>query len=455
MPSAVLSGAPLERLSIRAALAIGIAVTLGLWLVTGYTFARRIDDVERQASVVAARYMRAQELLGTVRTQVLLSSVRVRDALLNPDPSSVDGYRDQIQVIQQVIVKALDDYEPVLGSAVEQEQIVTMRWEVDEFHQTSLAVLADARGQSAAAVRDVLNHYIVPRREAAVKISEDIQTLNRLAFIRQQTDIGAIHRAADRQSWRRLGLALAISLGVLILAGTYSARLEGRLRRQLDRDARLTQELHGATVKLLGAQEEERRTIARELHDEVGQVLTAIKVELGIAQRHIEAAGLSAEPLTEAQAIADGGLCTVRDITQLLHPAALDDLGLAAAIDASLRGLARRHDIKVELSQVDMGQRLAPVTEVAAYRVVQEALTNVARHSRAAHCWVKLIRLSSKLVVEVQDDGAGFDPVAVRNAGGFGLIGIRERTGHLGGTLRIDSAPGCGTRLSVELPVEA
>jgi signal transduction histidine kinase len=455
MPSAVLRGAPLERLSIRAALAIGIAVTLGLWLVTGYTFARRIDDVERQASVVAARYMRAQELLGTVRTQVLLSSVRVRDALLNPDPSSLDGYRDQIQGIQKVIVKALDDYEPVLGSAAEQEQIVTMRREVDEFHQTSLAVLADARGQSAAAVRDVLNHYIVPRREAAVKISEDIQTLNRLAFIRQQTDIGAIHRAAERQSWRRLGLALAISLGVLMLAGTYSARLEGRLRRQMDRDARLTQELHGVTVKLLGAQEEERRTIARELHDEVGQVLTAMKVELGIAQRHIEAAGLSAEALTEAKAIADGGLRTVRDITQLLHPAALDDLGLAAAIDASLRGLARRHDIKVELSQVDMGQRLAPVTEVAAYRVVQEALTNVARHSRAAHCFVKLIRLSSKLVVEVQDDGAGFDPVAAGNAGGFGLIGIRERTAHLGGTLRIDSAPGCGTRLSVELPVEA
>jgi signal transduction histidine kinase len=455
MIATVMKRGPLERFSIRAALALGIAVTLGLWLVTGYTFGRRIDEVERESTAVAARYMRAQELLATVRTQILLSSVRVRDALLNPDPKSVDGYRSEVQAIQRVVTDALDRYEPVLGSAEEQQQVRKMRAEVDEFHHTSLAVLAEARGRFAASARDLLNRHIVPRREAAIKISEDIQSLNRLAFVNQQADIVEIHRVAEQQSWRRLGFALATSLGVLLIASAYSVRLEGRLRRQLELDARLTDELHAATVKLIGAQEDERRTIARELHDEVGQVLTAVKVELGLAQRQIETAGLSADALIEAQAIADGGLQAVRDITQLLHPVALDDLGLAAAIDASLRGLARRHDIKVELSQLDMGERLTPVTEVAAYRIVQEALTNVARHARAAHCFVKLVRLSSRLLVEVADDGAGFDPAVIPNAGGFGLIGIRERTAHLGGTFRIDSAPGRGTRLSVELPVEA
>lgn len=435
-------------------MALGIAVTLGLWLFTGYTFTRRIDDVERQAAAVAARYTRAQELLGTVRTQILLSSVRVRDALLNPDPAALESYRAQVQAIHGDIVKALDDYEPVLGSAAEHEQVANMRREVEEFHRTSLTVLADARGQSAGSVRELLNRHIVPRREEAFKISEDIQALNRLAFIRQQAETVAIHRTAERQSWRRLGFALAISLGVLVIAGVYASRLERRLRQQMDRDARLTQELHSATVKLINAQEEERRTIARELHDEVGQVLTAIKVELSIAQRQIEDQGLPAESLAEAQAIADGGLRTVRDITELLHPAALDDLGLAAAIDASLRGLARRHDIKVEFSQLDMAERLAPMTEVAAYRIVQEAITNVARHSRAAHCSVKLVRLASKLMVEVEDDGTGFDPNTIRGNGGFGLVGIRERAAHLGGSVHIVSARGQGTRVSVELPVE-
>ena len=122
---------------------------------------------------------------------------------------------------------------------------------------------------------------------------------------------------------------------------TRRRKLESQLRLQMERDARISRELRNTATKLMNAQEEERRTIARELHDEVGQVLTAIKVELALAQRSIEAGGGSATPLVEAQTITDGALQTVRNLTQLLHPSALDDLGLPAAIDASLRGLAR------------------------------------------------------------------------------------------------------------------
>lgn len=453
MPSAVPRSSPLERLSIRAALALGIAVTLGLWLFTSYTFTRRIDDVQRQATAVASRYTRAQELLSTVRAQVLVSSVRVRDALLNPDPASLAGYREQLEAIQLVINNALDAYEPVLDTAPGQDHVRNLRAEVNQFHLTSLAVLAESAAPSNSMVRDLLNRRIIPRREAAVKISEDIQGLNRLAFVRQQADIAEIHRVAETQSWRRLGIALATSLVVLLIAATYSGRLEARLRRQMERDSRMTRELHDATMKLIGAQEDERRIIARELHDEVGQVLTALQVELGLAHRQLQAAGVSADPLVEAQSLADGALSTVRDLSQLLRPAALDDLGLPAAIDASLRGLARRHEIKVELSQSGMTDRLAPETEIAAYRIVQEALTNVARHATAGHCRVRLMRLPDSLRVEVEDDGRGFDPAAEpRQAGGFGLIGMRERAAMLGGQLSIFSAPGAGTRLFVELP---
>ncbi len=456
MPSAVTRRAPLERLSIRAALALGIAVTLGLWLFTSYTFTRRIEDVQRQAAAVASRYTRAQELLATARAQVLVSSVRVRDALLNPDPASLTGYREQLDGIQRVINDALDAYEPVLETAPGQDQVRNLRAAVNQFHRTSLAVLAESETPSNSAVRDLLNRRIIPRREAAVKISEDIQSLNRLAFIRQQADIAEIHRAAETQTWRRLGFALATSLGVLLIAAMYSGRLEARLRRQMERDSLISRELHDATIKLMGAQEDERRTIARELHDEVGQVLSALQVELSLAQRKLTAAGVAADPLVEAQGLAASALSTVRDLSQLLRPAALDDLGLPAAIDASLRGLARRHEIKVELSQSGMTDRLAPETEIAAYRIVQEALTNVARHAAAANCRVRLMRLPEALRVEVEDDGSGFDPEAetARN-GGVGLIGMRERAAMLGGKLSIWSEPGAGTRLFVELPLGA
>ena len=206
---------------------------------------------------------------------------------------------------------------------------------------------------------------------------------------------------------------------------------------------------------MITAQEEERRTIARELHDEVGQVLTAIKVELALAQTAIEAAGVSARVLADARSIADGALQTVRDLSHLLHPAMLDDLGLRAAIDWYLRGFSRRHDIRVELLHDRMDERLASETEATAFRIVQEALTNVAKHAHATSCRVYLQRLTNTVLITVEDDGTGFDiadaaPASPRR--GLGLLGIRERVAQQRGTFRLESSPAKGTRLTVELP---
>src|SRR4029079_6133417 len=134
------------------------------------------------------------------------------------------------------------------------------------------------------------------------------------------------------------------------------------------------------------AQEEERRTIARELHDEVGQLLTAIKVELAIAQRAIQTDGASPEVLQDARSMTDNALHTVRDLSRLLHPALLDDLGLPTAVTFYLRAFAKRQGVRAELEQDGMDARLSPEIETAAYRIIQEALTNVARHARAAEC---------------------------------------------------------------------
>ncbi len=444
--------AQIERLSVRAALALGFCVTLGLWLYTGYAFTRRIEAVQRDAAEVAARYTRAQELLSTVRTQVLLSSVRVRDALLNPEAAALALYREQIEASNTIVQMALADYEPVVAQSG--DRVSRLRDEVKQFHATSMDVLSDAARRNQAAVREVLNRDIMPRREAALAISDEIQTLNRRTFIAQQADLAEIHRIAELHSRRQLGVALVVGLGTLLLTSLYAGRLESRLRDQMARDGRMSSELQQMAAKVIGAQEEERRTIARELHDEVGQVLSAIKVELALAQRAIDSGAASALTMAEAQGITDSALQTVRNLSQLLHPAALDDLGLPAAIEASLRGLERRYRVRAELQQVDLPSRLPREVELAAYRIVQEGVTNVAKHAHATHCCVRLTQLTDRLLIEVEDDGVGFvedtdRPIVAR---GLGLISVRERANRLGGTFNILSAPHQGTRLIVSLP---
>ena len=448
-----MKGVQLERLSIRTALAIGFCVTLGLWLYTGYAFTQRIDTLQREAAEVAARYTRAQELLSTVRAQVLLSSVRVRDALLDPQPEALGQNREQVDSAYRIVRMALADYEPVLGS-VAGEQFQQLQDEVEQLHESSIAVLENAAGKSPLQIRDILNRNIVPRREAALAISEEIQAINRRAFVQQQNDISEIHRVAEAQSREGLGIALVVGLGVVLLTSLYAGRLEGRLRVQMDRDARMSQELQNSAAKLIAAQEEERRRIARELHDEVGQVLGALKLEIEVAQRTIGASGGRPGALAEAQTIADSALQTVRNITQQMHPAALDDLGLVPAIDSSLRGLARRQKIRAELHQTDLPERLPRDVELAAYRIVQEAITNVSKHANASEVHVHLTHLKDRLLIEVEDDGVGFiedldRPIIAR---GLGLISVRERAARLGGTFNILSTPGQGTRVIVSLP---
>lgn len=448
------SPATLERLTFRAALVIGFGVTLGLWLYTSYAFDRRIETVRREADQISERYTRAQELLATVRAQVLLSAVTVRDALLDTDPAPIEQYRQQLIASNHVITMALADYEPVMGSDAEIERIALLRGEIDRFQTTSLEVLQDATGQTPTEIRRLLNQRIGPRREAAISISEEITTLNRNAFVKQQDHEAEIYQIAERASRRNLGGALIIGLGVLLLTSLYAWKLESRLREQMKRDAAISAELQQASAKVLNAQEEERRTIARELHDEVGQALTAIRVELDVAHRRLVAGGAPPDTLHEAQTITDGALQTVRNLTQLLHPAALDDLGLAAVIEAALRGLSRRHNIRARLFQVGLSERLPRDVELAAYRIVQEALTNVARHAKATECNVRLTQLSDRLLVEVEDNGVGFiddtdRPIVAR---GLGLVSVRERAVRLGGTFNVLSAPGEGTRVIVSLP---
>jgi signal transduction histidine kinase len=434
---------------------LGFGLTLGVWLFAGYYFTQRISEVEDRAAEINTRYRRAQALLSTVRAQVLLESVYVRDALLDPDPTAADAYRRRLEETYDTIDRALERYVPVLDSSDELDRVTQLRLEIGNFHHAMVQVLATDNTRWPTNARSLLNDQVVPKREVAIRVSEEVQSLNRSAFVQQQSDMVAIYGVTQRRVWEGLGIALAASLGICLFATLYAGRLERRVRLQQAKDAQNARDLQQLSAKLITAQEEERRSIARELHDEVGQVLTAIKVELAVAQRAIDVSGGSGHLLNDARSIADGALTTVRDLSHLLHPAMLDDLGLAAAVEWYLRGFGQRHGIRVEVLQDRMDERLTPEIEASAYRIVQEALTNVVKHARASSCRVYLQRLPHTVLITIEDDGAGFDPTEAARAGegrGLGLVGIRERVSNLRGTVRLETAPKRGTRLTVELP---
>jgi signal transduction histidine kinase len=450
------SVSPMAGLTLKAALIMGFGITVGLWFFAGYQTTQRMKDVESDTNAINERYMRAQELLSSVRAQVLLESVFIRDALLDPDPATFDLHRRRFEEESETSAQALEQYVPVLvGSLDERERIARLRREVDDFHRAMLGVFTASIRERPRDVRTILQQQVVPRRELVLRVSDQVQTMNRIAFIEQRVETAELYRAAQRREWQQLGFALAGSLAIGILAMLYVGRLEARVGRQRVRDLALTSDLHRLTARLATVQEDERRAIARELHDEVGQALTATKVELALAKRAVHEPETVTVHLEEARVMTESTIRTIRDLSHLLHPSLLDDLGLAAALKSHIDSFARRQGLPVELESEHLDQRLAPDLEIALYRIVQEALTNVARHAHARSCRVSLRGEGESVLVTIEDDGVGFDPAKLEPLGqprGLGLIGIRERVAQHNGTLQLETGPGQGTRLIIKLP---
>jgi signal transduction histidine kinase len=204
--------------------------------------------------------------------------------------------------------------------------------------------------------------------------------------------------------------------------------------------------------RLLEVQEEERRHLARELHDEVGQMLTGLRLILKpTADLTANAANAEVE---KARALVDDLLETVRQLSFDLRPAALDQLGLLPGLLALFDRYTGQTDVRVNFKHQGLDGRLAPEVETTAYRIVQEALTNVARHAGVAEVAVRVWRTGDTLGLQVEDRGRGFDPEAVLGAPrSSGLAGMRERVELLSGRLTIESRPAGGTLITAELPV--
>jgi len=234
---------------------------------------------------------------------------------------------------------------------------------------------------------------------------------------------------------------------VILRDVTLRKAYEDQLRQQQD-------ELRELSARVLEAREEEKTLIARELHDELGQLLTALKMDLAWLRERLPAGEAAlAGKAEQMNALVDRTVTSVRRISAELRPLMLDDLGLPDAATWLTDDFAARSGVRVDarVRLEDAGDIARPIANTL-YRVLQESLTNIARHSQAKLAWVTLDRDGPVLRLEVEDDGRGIDEASLAKSRSLGVKGMRERVRYLGGTLEIGRAPRGGTRVLVRLP---
>jgi signal transduction histidine kinase len=246
-------------------------------------------------------------------------------------------------------------------------------------------------------------------------------------------------------NWARMSLSVAALTSSLVVAVDYVVRYVETKNVELSAAYYDLGELH---KKLETAKEEERRFIARELHDDLGQSLTVLKLGLKSGK---------ATPFSDPVRIVDSLISKVRELSRTLRPALLDEVGLAPALSAYLEEQSTISGVAMELDPRAFQGRLPGDLEIACFRLVQEAVTNALRHAEAKHLKVHLDRNDDRVSLRIEDDGIGFDGLntLVRAAleGHIGVIGMRERVRSLGGAFQISAKPGEGTTIAVELPL--
>ena len=233
---------------------------------------------------------------------------------------------------------------------------------------------------------------------------------------------------------------------------------EGRLYTVILRDAteriRAQEELAAYAAQASAIREQEKTRVARELHDELAQSLTALKMDTIWLRDHAGTAGADVQAkLAGMLAMLDASVAATRRIAADLRPLVLDDLGLVPAIEWLAQNFTQRFGVPCALD-VDEDMELHEPYATAVFRMVQESLANVAKHANASHVQVSVARAEGQVTLRVADDGAGFVPAAPRKPGSLGLAGLRERAQLLKGTVHIDSTPGQGTVVQAHIPVK-
>ena len=392
-------------------------------------------------------FLARNRTLEKIRANIYLSGTFARDSLLAPEVSGAKAQIATLVNLRRDTDGLLDNY----ARSLEPEETVpfrTLRHEIDAYWKVLDRTFAWTEEERNKYRYAFFYEEMVPRRTSMLQIADRIATLNEEALKRGDIQLGSL--------FGRLQFGLVAMIVVTLLGGATLAaltifhilRLEGQVQQRLQESVQARAGLQELSAKLVRAQEEERRALSRELHDEVGQSFSAVLME---AENLLDLdPAAEVRPHLEAlRSLAEKGMNEIRNMALLLRPSMLDDFGLVPALNWQARETAKRTGMRVQVDS-EVEDELPEEHKTTIYRIVQEALNNCSRHAQAKTVQVSVRGEDGQILLDVQDDGSGFDPQRVR---GLGLLGMEERVRHLGGKFEIDSKPGRGTTLHIALPL--
>ncbi len=434
----------------RRLLLIGFGGLLLLLAFTGFNALSVLSRIQRRNENIRQDYLNRDRILQQLRSDIYLSGTYVRDLLLEPDPTRADVHRNELNAARGRIESMIAAYRQVLRGE-EKAPFERFTKAVASYFDSLRPALQWDPTQRRQFGYSFMKDSLLPRRMVIVQLADQISQLNQ-----EQMETGSKRVAALFSTFRRdliVLLIITLLVGLLLAGGSIHRilRLERLSTLRFDEALQARSALRDLSARLVEVQETERRALSRELHDEVGQALSALLLALGNVAAMIspDENPEARNQLFDTRRIAEKTVAVVRDMSLLLRPSMLDDLGLIPALEWQAREVSRTNDLRVIVEADSVPEELPDEQKTCIYRVVQEALRNVTRHAKAKHIQIRLSQDAEALRLTIQDDGQGFIPARER---GVGLLGMEERVKRLDGSFQVHSQPGNGTAIYVELP---
>jgi signal transduction histidine kinase len=419
----------------------GLAVDAGLQTrhVSAMSTKLRKDSLDRDS------------LLDQLLTDTYRSSTLVRDYILEPDEALAAEHKAELQRLRSRSEQEFRSYSR--NAPKNESEPLSRLWVRYDSYWSSLSPALEWDRSARIERREAfIRTTLIPARNEIVKFGKEVTALDEKVLEDAEAQIQTVQARFQRR-------VTAISIFTLIFGAVlafvvvrHARRLGIEAANRFDEVLVAREDLRRLSDRLVAVQEEERRSLSRELHDDLGQSMSAMLIELGKLESTRTNPENIKDGLASVRRLAEENVGKVRNMALLLRPGMLDELGLVPALRWHAKEVTRRTGLKVKMIADELDDDLPDATRTCIYRVVQEALNNSVKHSKATEVRVVIQRGPDGLSISVQDDGVGFDPAHNK---GLGLLGMIERVGGIGGRFHIESQPGGGTTLSTFFPLES